>query len=76
MAEDRYNFSLSSMTILPKVLEEDSYSQTKLVWLMGARSFSQLSTVMQHKAERRSDLLKSVTLMSLFYLSCNLCQYK
>lgn len=45
MAEDRYNFGVSSgMSILSKVLEEGSYSQIKLVllWLTGERSFSQL----------------------------------
>lgn len=71
MTEDRYKFSLSSsMKILTKVLKEGSYSLTKLAWLMGVRSFSQLPTSRRWKG----DFLKSVTLMSLFYLSYNCCQ--
>ena len=70
MAEDRYNFSLSSgMSVVSKVLEEDSYSQIKLVLLglTGVRSFSQLpATVVQRKEEKRRDFLKSVTFISLF----------
>lgn len=53
------------MSILSKVLEEDSYSQIKLVLLglTGVRSFSQLpATVVQRKEGK----LKSVTLISLF----------
>ena len=80
MAEDRYNFSTSSgMSIVSKVLEEDSYSQIKfvLLGLTGARTFSQRpASVVERKGKKRSSLLKSVTWISLFQLACDLCKWQ